>query len=277
MSDGHWARLNLAMSSELTLKPPDLWLISSEGFFLPTNASLLTLHSHLLKTLLSHSSFNSSSSSLSIPIPALPLSLLLALLAQGSVNHHLPFNPLEVLEAAELLGIDIDLHVADETEQSPLIGSEESRVSFSTEENSVVEDFKTDAKLEVMQMEEDGIFQCKACEYRTTRKGNMTNHTRVHSSNSYLYKCPKNGCVFKAKSKSHMHSHNDAKHKGVRFDCNLCDYQTAYRKDLGRHVQGKHKGGTPFAWPCDKCNFKGMNIRELKFHIKTRHKEATMD
>ena len=117
---GHWARLNSALETQLLSISPDLWLVSSEGYSLPTYASLLTLHSPLLKDILSS---NNSSTSLSLPVPALPLGLLLSLLAQGSVSHKVPFNPLEVfffimsnnlsnehwfqqvLEAAELLGI----------------------------------------------------------------------------------------------------------------------------------------------------------------------------
>ena len=95
---GHWARISLAVKTQLMSTPPDLWLVSSEGYSLPTWASLLTLHSPLLKTLLlsSTSSPSTSSSSLSLPVPALPLSLLLSLLSEGSVSHHQPFNPLEV-------------------------------------------------------------------------------------------------------------------------------------------------------------------------------------
>ena len=274
-SEGHWSRLKLAVRTQVLSKSPDLWLVSSEGFSLPTYASLLTLHSPLLKTLIPSSFFSSSSStsSLSVPIPALPLSLLLSLLSEGSVSHSLPFNPLEVLEAAELLGIDIDIHVADETEETspPPVESEENFGSF-LKEDTVAEDSKLGAKLEVIEMEEDGEFQCKSCDYTTTRKGNMRNHNKVHSSNSPLYKCPSGWCMFKTKRKSHMQTHDEAKHKGLRFDCNLCDYQTAYRKDLGRHIEGKHKSGTSaFAWPCEICNFKGFDISELKIHINIRH------
>ena len=270
--EGHWARLNLALSRELLWKAPNLWLVSSEGFSLPTHTSLITLHSPLLKTLLSSSSSLefSCSNSLSVPVPALPLSLLLTLLSEGSVSHSLPYNPLEVLEAAELLGIDIDIHVVDKAEQTPPpVESEASLGSFLKPD----EDSKLDVNLdETMEMEADGTFECKTCDYTTTRKGNMRNHNKVHSSNSPLYKCPSGGCMFKTKRKSHMQTHDEAKHKGLRFDCNLCDYQTAYRKDLGRHIEGKHKSGTSaFAWPCEICNFKGFDISELKIHINIRH------
>ena len=124
-------------------------------------------------------------------------------------------------------------------------------------------------------MEEDGTFQCKTCDHTTTRKGNMRIHNKVHSSNIPLFKCLSAGCMFKAKRKGHMQTHDEAKHKGLRFDCNLCDYQTAYRKDLGRHIEGKHKSGnSPFAWPCDVCNFKGLDISELKIHTSMRHNRS---
>ena len=270
--EGHWARLNLALSRELLWKAPNLWLVSSEGFSLPTHTSLITLHSPLLKALLSSSSSLefSCSNSLSVPVPALPLSLLLTLLSEGSVSHSLPYNPLEVLEAAELLGIDIDIHVVDKAEQTPSpVESEAGLGSFLKPD----EDSKLDVNLdETMEMEADGTFECKTCDYTTTRKGNMRNHNKVHSSNNPLYKCPSGGCMFKTKRKSHMQTHDEAKHKGLRFDCNLCDYQTAYRKDLGRHIEGKHKSGTSaFAWPCEICNFKGFDISELKIHINIRH------
>ena len=117
----------------------------------------------------------------------------------------------------------------EETPQSVEI--EENFGNFLTSEDS-----KFGAKLE---MKEDGTFQCKSCDYKTTRKGNMRNHKRVHSSNS-LFKCPSEGCMFKTKRKGHMQTHDEAKHKGLRFDCNLCDYQTAYRKDLGKHIEKKN-------------------------------------
>ena len=40
---GHWDRLNRALRGHLSSTPPDLWLVSSEGFSLPTHSSLLRL------------------------------------------------------------------------------------------------------------------------------------------------------------------------------------------------------------------------------------------
>ena len=98
---------------------------------------------------------------------------------------------------------------------------------------------------EALEMKEDKTFECKTCAYTTTRKRNMINHNRVHSPS--IYKCQSEGCAFKTKAKSHMQIHEEVKHKGVRIDCNFCDYQMAYRKDLGKHIEKKtHKWDFPF-------------------------------
>ena len=73
---------------------------------------------------------------------------------------------------------------------------------------------------EALVMKEDGTFEWKTCAYMTTRKRNMINHNRVHSPS--IYKCQSEGCAFKTKVKSHMRIHEEAKHKGVRIDCNFC-------------------------------------------------------
>ena len=241
---GHWDRVSLAVRTQLLSNPPDMWLVSSEGFSLPTYTSLLTLHSPLIKALLSSTS-TSSTFSLSLPVPALPIQLLISLLSQGSVSHHVPFNPLQVLEAAELLGIDIDIHVSNE-QTTPLQSSQQSPKS----ENLVKEEVLAgDVKLAVTKEEHDGTLQCKICDHTASRKSNLNQHTKmIHSTNSPLYKCPSLGCIFKTKEKYYMRSHNEAKHKGVRFDCSLCQYQTPYKKSLRRHIERKHTSGTtPFA------------------------------
>ena len=262
----HWGRLNLAVKSELSWKPPDLWIVSKEGFYLPTSTSLLILHSSLLNTILSSS--NMSSSCIFLPIPALPISVLLTLLSEGAVSHNLPFNPHQVLEAAELLGIDIDIHVEANTGPAPPAIENESVQDTSSD------DHKIELKYELTEAIEGDSFLCKLCDYTTTSETNLREHKKTHLPENSMYKCRIDGCTFKAKTKNHMKTHNEAKHKGMRYNCQLCDYQTAYRKDLGRHLEGKHKSGaSPFAWPCNICHFRGMDTTELQIHVNKRHKK----
>merc|ERR1712129_425715 len=123
---GHGGRLSSAISS---LGQPDLWLVSSDGWHLPSHSLLLSLHSSLIHSLLSSSTLPCS---LSLPIPSLPLSLLLSLLSTGSVSHHSMFSPVDILEAAELLGIEMeDVRIA---------GRQETNEEDTTKEDTSEED-----------------------------------------------------------------------------------------------------------------------------------------
>ena len=173
-----------------------------------------------------------------------------------------------MLEAAELLGIDIDIHVANPNEQTPPLQNSPKSESLVKEEGVA-----GDVKLPVAEEDDDGTLQCKSCDHTASRKSNLNKHIKmIHSTNSPLYKCPSLGCIFKTKEKSHMKSHNEAKHKGVRFDCSFCPYQTPYKKSLRRHIETKHTIGTTlFVLPCDLCNFKGLDEAELRNHSKIKH------
>ena len=186
-----------------------------------------------------------------------------------------------MLEAAELLGIDIDIHVENQKEQtqSPPENTHQNldpEGPFVKEESVADEGVKEEeVPDDLIKEEEDGTFQCKVCDYKTTRKGNkgnMNKHIKmVHSSNNPIYKCPLPECTYRTKEKRRMKSHNEGKHLGVRFDCVFCQYQTPYRENLGKHVEANHGGEKAFAWPCDLCNFKGLNVAELKSHTKIKH------
>ena len=102
----HTSLLASSLTS-LRLSPPNIYIVSSEGFSIPTHSLLLTLHSFSLSSLLS-SLPTSPLPSLHLPFPALPLSSLLSLLATGKSSSSASFNPLLVVEAAEMLGINLD-------------------------------------------------------------------------------------------------------------------------------------------------------------------------
>ena len=39
-----------------------------------------------------------------------------------------------------------------------------------------------------------------------------------------------------------LRRHAKAKHEGVKYDCNQCDFQSGYRADLTIHIKSKHEG-----------------------------------
>ena len=48
-------------------------------------------------------------------------------------------------------------------------------------------------------------------------------------------------CNAKFKSKSRMNSHIKARHVGVKYFCDYCDFQTSYEKSLPKHVKSVHE------------------------------------
>jgi hypothetical protein len=270
---GHPARLVSALSSS-TSGPSDLWLVSAEGLHLPAHRLPLVLHSRLLRDLLA--SCGSLPASLSLPLPAGALSLLLSLLRTGAAARPAPFPPLQVLEAAELLGIEVDLVVnrsrdcdtSLEETLEPLETLEtleplETLETIKTLEPLVEETQKevvVDPKEEILQGA-NGKFACDSCEHETTKKSNMRTHLiMVHSENAPQLQCEV--CQYRTKSRWHLKSHIIAKHSGVRFDCDFCRFQTAYKKALLGHIATKHNNGeTPFL--CNFCDFQaGFNKKK---------------
>ena len=135
--------------SSLLLSPPDLHLVSSEGYSLASHSLLLTLYSSSLPSLLL-SLPPSPTHSLSLPFPAHSLSSLLSLLTRGNSLSTSSFNPLEVIEAAELLGIDIeDISIVnreppEDKENEDLTGTEHSPTFFDNE-NLLVENLERES------------------------------------------------------------------------------------------------------------------------------------
>ena len=47
-------------------------------------------------------------------------------------------------------------------------------------------------------------------------------------------------------------THEQSKHEGEKYPCDLCDYQATDRGNLTRHKQSKHEGKK---YPCDSCDY----------------------
>ena len=61
-------------------------------------------------------------------------------------------------------------------------------------------------------------------------------------------------------------SHTAAKHDGLRFRCEKCDYQSASKPSLKLRTQSKHDG---IRYVCGGCGFKATQKHFLKSHIMT--------
>ena len=239
--------------------PPDLWLVSSEGFHLPTNRFLLALYAPDLNQLISSSSSSSSlPTSISIPMPALSVSLLLTLLTTGNIAQDSLFSPLDLLQTAELLGIDLgdieiinssksssearnDSHIKAEIAEKERICKDVDILPPKRERDEAVESPCVQTESQKIAMLEanflhDGInFTCKQCDHTTDQSESLMKHLKSHRD--IKYKCTR--CEF-ISNKYHLKSHIKAKHTEQRYDCTECEFSTPYKKDLWRHFNKKH-------------------------------------
>merc|ERR1712129_573897 len=258
---GHGGRLSSAISS---LGQPDLWLVSSDGWHLPSHSLLLSIYSPLIHSLLSSSPLPSS---LSLPIPSLPLSLLLSLLSTGSVSHHSVFSPVDILEAAELLGIEMeDVRIAgrqDPIEEDTAASNDDTLEEDNTgyNKNTSNEDTApyneiTSALKELVEDQEmpeteyqtneetskDDIHKkvtCIFCEFESTDMAIMKNHVNDHP-NEDIFTCK---VCNKPLKKTSLKEHIQNIHSGLRVDCPECDYQTNTTSSLNRHRFKEHNIG----------------------------------
>ena len=84
----------------------------------------------------------------------------------------------------------------------------------------------------------EGKFQCNQCDYAQVKRfGEMVNHIK-------------------------------AVHEGFKLSCELCDFQTGYKRCLNEHIKIIHEGKLKH---CKECNFTTKNRSSLSIHM-TKHK-----
>ena len=94
--------------------------------------------------------------------------------------------------------------------------------------------------------------------------GSPWNHKKTVERN--LYECDQ--CGHKSKKKSHLQSHQENKHGGLRYSCDQCEYKTTSKSYLNSHHQNKHEG---LRYTCDQCELKATSQRNLKVHQQSIH------
>ena len=84
----------------------------------------------------------------------------------------------------------------------------------------------------------EGKFQCNQCDYAQVKRfGEMVNHIK-------------------------------AVHEGFKLSCELCDFQTGYKRCLIEHIKIIHEGKLKH---CKECSFTAKNRSSLSIHM-TKHK-----
>ncbi|KAM6995346.1 zinc finger protein ZFAT [Tautogolabrus adspersus] len=109
-------------------------------------------------------------------------------------------------------------------------------------------------------------YVCSVCDYASRSSSNLRAHMNRHNTErSHL--CDLCGKKFKSKItlRSHRLSHND---EGKQFQCSQCDYTSASKRYLLRHME-QHAEYKPFR--CAHCHYSCNIARPLKRHYKLKH------
>ena len=80
-------------------------------------------------------------------------------------------------------------------------------------------------------------------------------------------------CGYKATQKSSLNSHNQAQHKGKKYQCNSCENEYNYASGLKKHTKSKLKGVT---YDCTICQSRFTRKDSLTIHINSVHRKISM-
>ena len=70
---------------------------------------------------------------------------------------------------------------------------------------------------------------------------------------------------------SHLTSHIQSKHEGIKYACDQCDHQATQQTNLITHIKSKHEG---IKYACDKCEYQANFQSNLIHHIQSKHESA---
>jgi len=120
------------------------------------------------------------------------------------------------------------------------------------------------------------VFRCEECSFETPSKPVFIKHISDHiPQEEKQKKCIKCEKVFKTKYglKLHLKEHFDE-----RLSCIVCNFQTAQKSNLTKHMASKHSQDIDGRlledrFKCDKCEFRCVSEHMLKNHLLRKHTE----
>ena len=117
-------------------------------------------------------------------------------------------------------------------------------------------------------MQPEGIkYVCNQCNYQAKSHVQLRNH--INSKHEGTKKDVCNLCGFQASFET-IRRHKEFEHLGVKYVCDLCDYQAKRKDTLLEHMNSKHEG---VAYHCLQCDFKTAYKRCLNKHIESMHED----
>ena len=101
-----------------------------------------------------------------------------------------------------------------------------------------------------------------------------TTYKEIDSDASYsviygdkkLFQCQQ--CDYKTAYKGNLDKHVESKHESISYPFQQCDYQATRSVHLQAHIQYKHEG---IRYPCQQCDYQATTASSLTRHMKLKH------
>lgn len=151
----------------------------------------------------------------------------------------------------------------DDVISDPITSQEETLPKQSSSENIYNETDKESIQKTIQQK-----FKCSACHFHTKSKLVLLHHEKTKHLKKKFYRCLQ--CVYVTHVKSRYTKHVRY-HSLSKVKCPHCDFKTAYKWNLDRHMKNHVSEGT---FRCSKCCFSAHSKQSLTIHIVNHHSES---
>ena len=101
---------------------------------------------------------------------------------------------------------------------------------------------------------------------RTSKDKNNDYSYSLILDDSKQYKCQQ--CDYQSAKKSHVERHIQVKHEEAKYLCHQCDHKAATQINLKNHIESKHEG---IKYPCQQCDYQATQAGHLQQHVKSKH------
>ena len=109
---------------------------------------------------------------------------------------------------------------------------------------------------------QDFRYICDSCDFRATHSEHLFRHINAVHLRLKNYSCGE--CDAKFSTPFSLKRHADVKHKGVRHNCEQCDYKATRLSHLRKHFESVHLKIRKYA--CQECDAKFAQHSHLKRH-----------
>ena len=91
-------------------------------------------------------------------------------------------------------------------------------------------------------------------------------HHKKAKHEGIRYPCDQ--CEYSATQVGTLKKHKEAKHEGIRYPCDQCEYSATQMSALKTHKEAKHEG---IRYPYDQCEYSAIDMGTLKTHKEAKH------